>query len=53
MLEHNAAPLHVILIVISLVLFGFAAFVWPPPIEAYRVRLIAAGLFFLVLASFF
>lgn len=39
----------IILIVLALVLFGLAAFLWQPPAEPYRFRLVAAGLFFWVL----
>jgi len=50
---NESAPLHLICIVIALVLFGFAGFGWPAPVEPYRVKLVGAGLFFYVLASFF
>ena len=53
MIQHNSAPIQIILVVVSLVFFGFAGFAWPVPVEPYRVRLIGAGLFFLVLSSFF
>ena len=33
-----------VFIVLAMLLFGLAAFLWPPAIEPYRVRLIAAGL---------
>lgn len=51
--ERNSAPVHIILIVVALVCFAFAAFAWPPPVEPYRSKLIAAGLFFWVLSTFF
>lgn len=53
MFQHNEAPLHIILVVLALVLFAFAGFGWPAPIEPYRVKLIGAGLFFLTLSTFF
>lgn len=42
--------LGTILTVFAFVLFAFAAFAWQPPIEPYRIRLVAAGLAFWVLA---
>ena len=42
---------HNVLLILALVLWGFAAFAWPPLVEPYRVRLIAAGLFCLGLAE--
>ena len=33
-----------ILMVLAMLLFLLAAFLWPPAIEPYRVRMIAAGL---------
>lgn len=51
--ERNTAPLHIIFVILAMVLFGFAGFGWPAPIEPYRVKLIGAGLFFWVLSTFF
>jgi len=42
--------LGTILIVFAFVLFAFAAFAWQPPIEPYRMRLVAAGLAFWTLS---
>lgn len=53
MVDHNSAPLRIILVIIAGVLFGFAAFAWPAPVEPYRVKLIAAGLMFWVASTFF
>jgi hypothetical protein len=53
MTERNAAPLHLIFVVLALVLFFLAGFGWPAPVEPYRLKLIGAGLFFMLLASFF
>ena len=53
MTERNSAPLHLILVVLALVLFFLAGFGWPAPVEPYRLKLIGAGLFFWLLASFF
>jgi hypothetical protein len=51
--ERNSAPLHLILIVLATVLFFLAAFAWPAPVEPYRMKLVAAGLFFWCLSTFF
>jgi hypothetical protein len=51
--EHNAAPLRLILMIVGLVLFAIAGFGWPQPIDNYRVKFIAAGLFFVTLSTFF
>jgi hypothetical protein len=51
--EHNQAPLHLILVVVALVMFGIAGFGWLAPIEPYRVKFIGIGLFFATLATFF
>jgi len=52
-MERNSAPLHLILMVLALVLFFLAAFAWPAPVEPYRLKLMAAGLFFGTLSLFF
>lgn len=51
--QHNSAPLHLIFVVLALVLFALAAFAWPAPVEPWRMKLGWAGMFFLVLSSFF
>jgi hypothetical protein len=33
-----------ILIVLAMLLFGLAAFLWPPLVDPWRLRMIAAGL---------
>jgi hypothetical protein len=45
------APWSLICFVFAFVLFAIAGFAWPVPIDAWRVKLIAAGLMFWVLAS--
>jgi hypothetical protein len=50
---HNAAPLHLIFVIVAMVLFAIAGFGWPAPVEPYRVKLIGMGLFFWVLSTFF
>lgn len=52
-MEHNNAPMHLIFIVLAMVLFAIAGFGWPAPVEPYRMKLVAAGLFFWVLSTFF
>jgi len=49
----HGAPLHLIFMVFALVLFALAAFGWPQPIEPYRMKLVAGGLFFWCLSFFF
>ena len=49
----NDAPLHLIFVVLALVLFALAGFGWPAPVEPYRVKIVAAGLFFWCLSTFF
>jgi hypothetical protein len=53
--EHNNAPFHLILIVLALVFWAFAAvpYTWGPEPWPWRERFIAAGLFCWGLASFF
>lgn len=53
MFQRNQSSIHLILAVVAFVLFGFAGFGWPAPIDVYRVKLIGAGLFFLTLSTFF
>jgi hypothetical protein len=45
--------LTTILLVFAFVFFAIAAFAWNPPVDAYRVRLIAAGLTFWVASVLF
>ena len=45
--------LGTILEVFAFVLFAFAAFAWPPVVDPYRVRLVAAGLLCLTAAMIF
>lgn len=52
-MPHNEAPLHLIFIVVALVLFAIAGFGWLVPIDPWRDKLIALGLFFWVLSTFF
>ena len=52
MTEHISAPVHVILMVLAVVLLGIAAFGWPAPIEAWRLKFLSAGMFCWALASF-
>jgi hypothetical protein len=49
----NSAPLHLIFVVLAVVLFALAGFGWLAPVEPYRTKLIAAGLFFWCLSTFF
>jgi len=53
MTQRNEAPLHLFLVVLACVLFFVAAVAWPAPIEPYRTKLIAAGLFCWSLSTFF
>ena len=53
MTERNGAPLHLILVVLAVVMFAIAAFGWPAPVEPWRVKIVAAGLFFWSLSTFF
>jgi hypothetical protein len=48
----NEAPLHLIVLVLALVLLFLGAFAWPAPVEPWRVKLVAAGLFFWCLSTF-
>jgi hypothetical protein len=45
MIAHSS-PLHLIFVVAFMLCEAFAAFLWQPPAEPYRVRLVALGLFF-------
>jgi len=45
------APWVLICMVFAFVLFAIAAFAWPAPIEPWRVKIVAAGLMFYVLAQ--
>ena len=51
--EHVSAPIRVFLLVLAVVLFFIAAVAWPAPVEPYRTKLIAAGLFCWALSNFF
>ena len=53
MTQRNEAPLHLIFVVLALVLFAIAGFGWLAPVEPYRTKLIACGLFFWTLSTFF
>jgi len=53
MTSKHAAPLELIFVVLALVLFALAGFGWPAPIEPYRTKLVAMGLFFWCLSTFF
>lgn len=44
-------PWSLICIVFALVLYAIAAFAWPPIVDGYRLRLVAAGLMFSVIAQ--
>jgi hypothetical protein len=51
--QTERAPLHLILQVLALVMFGIAAFFWIAPEPwPWREKFIAAGLFFLTLSLF-
>lgn len=45
--------LTTILIVFAFACFAFASFLWQPPVEPYRVRLVALGLAFWVASVLF
>jgi hypothetical protein len=53
--EHNNAPFRLILVVLALVFWAFAAFpyAWGPEPWPWRERFIAAGLFCYGLSTFF
>ncbi len=53
MTQRNEAPLRLILVILAVVFFFIAATAWPAPIEPYRTKLIAAGLFCWSLSTFF
>lgn len=40
---HPASPVHLILVVAFLVCELLAAFLWPPTVEPWRLRLVALG----------
>jgi hypothetical protein len=44
-MEPVKATVRVILVVAAIIMFGIAAFVYPAPVEPYRLRFTAAGLF--------
>lgn len=47
----NNAPLHLIVFVLALVLLFLGAFAWPVAVEPWRMKLVAAGLFFWCLSE--
>lgn len=49
----SQTPLHLMLAVLGCVLFAIAAFGWRSPLEPWRTKIIAAGLFFWTLSKFF
>ena len=51
--EHISAPVRLFLMVLAVVLFFIAAFGWPAPVEPYRLKIVAGGLFCWALATFF
>lgn len=53
MFQHNEATPRIICAVLALLLFGIAGFAWPVPVEPYRLKIVAIGLFFLTLSTFF
>jgi hypothetical protein len=44
------APWSLICLVLAFVLFAFGAFAWPVPFEAWRVKIVSAGLMFYILS---
>jgi hypothetical protein len=50
---HNEAPIRMILMCMAIALFAIAAFAWPAPIEPWRLKLVAGGLFCWSLSTFF
>jgi hypothetical protein len=53
MFTKNEGSPHIILVVLALVFFAIAGFGWPAPVEPYRLKIVAVGLFFLTLSTFF
>jgi hypothetical protein len=53
MLTQNHATVHLVLVILAALLFFIAAFAWPAPVEPYRTKIIAAGLFFWCASTFF
>lgn len=53
MQSHRGFSLGLVLMLLALVFFFIAATAWPAPIEPYRLKLIAAGLFCWSLSTFF
>jgi hypothetical protein len=45
MRNHAGFSLGLFVFILGLALFFIAAVAWPPPVEAWRTRLVAAGLF--------
>jgi hypothetical protein len=45
------APWSLICLVLALVLFALGAFAWPIPFDGWRVKIVSAGLMFLVLSQ--
>ncbi len=50
---HSSEPIHLILVVVFIVCEALAAFLWPPTVEPWRLRLVACGLFFYGLSLLF
>ena len=48
---NTTAPLQLIFVILALVLFAIAGFAWLAPVEPYRGKLVALGLFFWVLST--
>ena len=53
MLQHNSVTIHVACCIIACILFAFAGFYWPEPLTPHRGKLVALGLFFWCLSTFF
>ncbi len=50
---HPENPIHLIFVVAFLVCEALAAFLWPPTVEPWRLRLVALGLTFYAAALLF
>jgi hypothetical protein len=51
--NHRGFSFGLFLMILAVVLFFIAAVAWPAPVEPYRAKLIAAGLFCWSLSTFF